>query len=593
MAAIAIVAGGCGTGVTNSFNGVIAEDIVGENTAAARRGRLQSIYTPDDAKCLSRGAQPLWVSLGTRQQVESEAQESGGRSWWEDATAEDETPVSGLLDDGNIEDARVDNAARKLKDNAGYFGVRVRYLRLDADIGPTGRRYYPAVKTDLAFSTEASQQKLSLITQPSPLTSTTQDWNRIAVLNRPLLAPSPYYGGDVNLDMALIGVQSGDVAKSALATLDEISQLTGVSIVSRIAGLADIGKSGIEKILRIDEQPIVKAGVTTSWDGPNLGFWVLAWPQEELAPGLVRRILGELGVASAKYEKGLLAYFQLKGINFCNLKVVRRGADDFKLFLEVDKGELIEDLAASKLQDLAEDLGGYGDADGAIYWDLTGLSWALIEVEGFRQNPNWWQIPNLVDSYKAMMNSFVQDDLEEAARKLTALQEIILISPDLTFGDRLLMAKVAQMRAKDYCDSLAEIKYKSIKSEGCNKFGFGQEEEADASTEGGETPPDDTTTEGGDSPPEAAQAGLNRRDEFAVRPVGLVFGDRRTAEPVIENANAWLSSLPLSPTAFDVSVAFERHAVADFAKAYLAEPGSKPIDRETFLREVKALRRPR
>ena len=366
-----------------------------------------------------------------------------------------------------------------------YFGVQIRYMNLDTNYGVTGKTYYPAIKSRLDFATleEQSKKRLDFITTaPQVLTDNAAKPNRVLIKNRQLLSPTPYLGGGVIAEFSLIAIGSGDIARSALSIVDNVSEVTGFSFVSQIGAFGRVVKDGIDKILNVDEGSRFRAGVATSFEDPIIGYWVLMWPQQDWERQILDyvRVLFAGKNVSSKIQKRLSDYLYHNGVDVCDMVVA---GSRFKLNEEFidspknkkpdpDKERILDPNVEPQLylklssehgvmKVLAEELKTDPDTENLDvsnehFWNLGGISWALIEFEAFENHPAIFRVPGLSSVYREVTEAFSTGDLSDAWRRLGEFQVFVRRSADLTELDKARLVSASNTRFHEYCKFLAE-----------------------------------------------------------------------------------------------------------------------------------------
>ncbi len=376
-----------------------------------------------------------------------------------------------LLSIDELRGSRVPSYANRIDmQSRAYMGVNIRYVNLDTNMGVTGRTYYPAIQTTLGFSTINGEKKFDYVTTaPQVLTENKTHPSRVLIKNRQLLTPTPYLGGGLRAELGIIAVSSGDVAESALSIVDNVSQVTGLSFVSQIGAFGRVVKEGVDRILSVDKDSVYRAGVATAWEEPIIGYWVLLWPQQDWNKRFIDYFKIRFGSGlTNKTQKKLAQYIKHNGFNVCDLVIgySRFGPDNSatqaiglnaepQLYLRIRDEFFInlirEEIGGGNVRPDHEILKG-----DEFFWNLSGISWALIETEAFTGHPDIYRVPNLADNYAAIQEAFTKADIEGARKRLGDFQAFVRRSPDLTSRDKDRLANTAAKRFQQYCNFLVD-----------------------------------------------------------------------------------------------------------------------------------------
>lgn len=134
------------------------------------------------------------------------------------------------------------------------------------------KAYSPIVHATCRFNYDGTTRDLGLVVGPgqSPILNAARD--RTVNLNYPLLGPAPYLGGDIELQLALVAMQSADYGEQLLDVLGELSQLTASGEISAALAFVQPLKKGIEGLFGLQKYD-VKLGfhdtLSSAADAPN------------------------------------------------------------------------------------------------------------------------------------------------------------------------------------------------------------------------------------------------------------------------------------------------------------------------------------
>ena len=122
------------------------------------------------------------------------------------------------------------------------------------------KAYSPIVHATCRFNYDGATRDLRLVMGPGQSQILDAARDRTVNLNYPLLGPVPYLGGDVELQLALVALQSADYGDQLLDILGELSQLTGSGEIRSALALLQPLKKGIEGLFGLQKYE-VKLGV--------------------------------------------------------------------------------------------------------------------------------------------------------------------------------------------------------------------------------------------------------------------------------------------------------------------------------------------
>jgi hypothetical protein len=108
------------------------------------------------------------------------------------------------------------------------------------------KAYSPIVHATCRFNYDGATRDLRLVMGPGQSQILNAARDRTVNLNYSLLGPVPYLGGDVELQLALVALQSADYGDQLLDVLGELSQLTGSGEIRSALAFVQPLKKGIE-----------------------------------------------------------------------------------------------------------------------------------------------------------------------------------------------------------------------------------------------------------------------------------------------------------------------------------------------------------
>lgn len=174
--------------------------------------------------------------------------------------------------------------------DAAYVEVVLRRMRIvNVRIGT--KKFYGAVHSDLGLFHDSGQfvNFKSVITPDELKDTDAAHLDRVIVSNQPLLGPTPYRGGRLQLKMALLSVKSVDLAGPFLEVLKGLSSAAGVSYISVAEPFIQPLSAGIDLLTGTSGAATLEIQVVTNLKPLNSGvFVVLRAPSDELTLEEVR-----------------------------------------------------------------------------------------------------------------------------------------------------------------------------------------------------------------------------------------------------------------------------------------------------------------
>jgi hypothetical protein len=116
----------------------------------------------------------------------------------------------------------------------------------------------------------------STITTPAALKSVdAKHLDRVVVVDKRLLGPVPYRGGDVELEVGLFSIKQADLAGPFLSVLESMSDIAGVSFVKAALPFAKPLTEGIQLLTGSDGDSILEVGLAANMKAPMTGYYVV------------------------------------------------------------------------------------------------------------------------------------------------------------------------------------------------------------------------------------------------------------------------------------------------------------------------------
>ena len=107
--------------------------------------------------------------------------------------------------------------------------------------------------------------------------------DNVIQLRRRLLGPTPYQGGDVEMELALFSIKSGEMTGPFLAVLEFLSESAGVSFLSVIVPYVAPLKEGVKLLAKMSGSSSLEIGLNATQPHLETGCYViLRAPRKEI-----------------------------------------------------------------------------------------------------------------------------------------------------------------------------------------------------------------------------------------------------------------------------------------------------------------------
>lgn len=230
--------------------------------------------------------------------------------------------------------------------------------------------------TDAAFHT---------ITTPTELRNIdSQNIDRVIQLNKPLLGPIPYRGGAVGLDLGLFSVKEADLAAPFIDVLESVASKAGISVVSVALPFIEPLKKGIDAITGTAGDAILEIGVSTRFDPPKTGWWIV-------------------------------------------MRAPKQDVDVSSLSITPTDFRLVNASTKALIQD---------------------YPYMVFTVEQRRVRPDWFRLPDLTKPYQELQNAVREGDYNAAKELIVTFKRTALTSDDLITADAKRIAQLVKEKAE-------------------------------------------------------------------------------------------------------------------------------------------------
>lgn len=179
----------------------------------------------------------------------------------------------GRIEGAGAPDASVDRAVAP---ETSYLSVILRSLRV-----PYSRRgfsrFYGAVTSRCSLPHRSGvPAEFCLVTTPPALKGVEpKHADRVLTLNKRLLGPVPYRGGDLEMELGLLSVKSADLAGPYLEVLETMASVAGVAFLVPALAMARPLQRGIDLLLRTGDPAVLEVGLSATFPTPETGLYCL------------------------------------------------------------------------------------------------------------------------------------------------------------------------------------------------------------------------------------------------------------------------------------------------------------------------------
>jgi hypothetical protein len=178
-----------------------------------------------------------------------------------------------------------DTPRTAIQSGGSYISVLLRSMRI-VSVRRGWNKFYPVVHSYISVPHRSGRvAEFQSVTSPSRLSELdASHLDRVISLNHRLLGPTPYRGGDLNLEIGLFSVKSDDLAKPFLSILETMAGAAGVSFVSVAMPFVAPLKQGLE-LLTGSNNISLEIGLSTIISEPETGYvFVMRASREEFKP---------------------------------------------------------------------------------------------------------------------------------------------------------------------------------------------------------------------------------------------------------------------------------------------------------------------
>jgi hypothetical protein len=157
-----------------------------------------------------------------------------------------------------------------------YVSVFLRSMRV-THVRQGLRRFYGAVQSHITVPhLSGAKAEFNVITTPATLLDVSpQGLDRVITLNRRLLGPIPYRGGDMNVELGLFSITSVDLTDPFLKLLTTMAEAAGVAFIAVATPFVRPLLEGVQLLFGAQGPEALEVGMSTTWAPPETGYYLI------------------------------------------------------------------------------------------------------------------------------------------------------------------------------------------------------------------------------------------------------------------------------------------------------------------------------
>ena len=118
--------------------------------------------------------------------------------------------------------------------------------------------------------------EFNIVTTPGQLEQMdAKNIDRVVNINKRLVGPTAYKGGDMEMEVGLFSIKSADLAAPFISLLEDMSGLAGVSFLSAAIPYAEPIKKGINLLTGGESDTVLEIGLSQSFSKIKTGYYVV------------------------------------------------------------------------------------------------------------------------------------------------------------------------------------------------------------------------------------------------------------------------------------------------------------------------------
>lgn len=163
---------------------------------------------------------------------------------------------------------------RPIPPDGAYLNAFLTSMHI-ADVRVATRKFYGAVTSSFTVATRSGgTAEFVVVTTPAVLKNIdAQNLDRVVTVDKRLLGPVPYRGGDVEAEIGLFSMPAADLIEPYLDIVEDISKLAGVGLVTGGVPLVPTVKTAMDALFGSQDNPRLELGVAATFAQPHTGYY--------------------------------------------------------------------------------------------------------------------------------------------------------------------------------------------------------------------------------------------------------------------------------------------------------------------------------
>lgn len=168
-----------------------------------------------------------------------------------------------------------------------YISVRVASLRLPNTRQKVFDRVFGVVHAFAALSSRfGTRNEFASASTPSKLAGVDpRNLENVITIDKLVVGPTPWSGGDFNLQIGLFSVVSENLADAFLGTLTKLTETVGVAFAATAKPYTEALKFGIEKLTGVEGSVKLEIGTDKTTSPPQTGLFALVATKQNALNG--------------------------------------------------------------------------------------------------------------------------------------------------------------------------------------------------------------------------------------------------------------------------------------------------------------------
>ena len=167
--------------------------------------------------------------------------------------------------------------------NASYLNIFLKSARV-VDVRKGLTTFYGVVHSFMKLPHRSlGTAEFNVVTTPDDLKNVDARVDRVVQVNQRLLGPTPYVGGDLEIEVGLFSVPSSDLAAPYLSLLKSLSNAAGVAFMTSALPFAGPILEGV-KLLTGGQGTTLEIGLSMTEPAPRQGYCVVMRAPKNAVP---------------------------------------------------------------------------------------------------------------------------------------------------------------------------------------------------------------------------------------------------------------------------------------------------------------------